>query len=77
MFERIMNWLFFVTAVLGLTGLVTIVILSEMEGPLWIAIMAAVGCVTVGAFALLLAIGLLVAMYATVGRPAIKWLLMK
>ena len=77
MFDRIMNWLFFVTAFAGLIGLGTIVILSEIEGPLWIAIMAAIGCVTVGAFALLLAIGLLVAMYATVGRPAIKWLLMR
>ena len=72
MFERIMNWLFFVTSLAGLIGLGTIVILSEMEGPLWVAIMAAIGCVTVGAFALLLAIGLLVAMYA-----AIKWLIMK
>ena len=76
MFEQIMNWLFFVTAVLSLIGIVTVVILSEMEGPLWIAIMAAIGCITVGAFALLLAIGLLVAVYATVCRPAIK-LIMK
>ena len=77
MFDRIMNWLFFVTAFAGLIGLGTIVILSEMEGPLWVAIMAAIGCVTVGAFALLLTLGMLVMIYSIVGRPAIKWLLMK
>ena len=45
MFERIMNWLFFVTAFAGLIDLGTIVILSEMEGPLWVAVMAATGCI--------------------------------
>ena len=61
MSEKIFNVLFFVTAFGGLIGLTTIVLMSEMTGPVWIGVMAAIGLLTTIAFGLLLLGGLLFA----------------
>lgn len=59
--EKFLNILFVLTAIAAATGLTTLVLLTEMEGPIWVAIMAALGVVVTVLFGMLLLAGLLFA----------------
>ena len=61
MIEKLINVLFVFTALAGATGLATLVVLTEMEGPTWVAVMAALGIVVTALFGILLLAGLLFA----------------
>jgi pilus assembly protein TadC len=70
MFNKIMTTLYVVTAIAAATGLTTLVVLTEMEGPLWVAIMAALGVVVTFLFAVLLLAALLFACFIALNNAA-------
>ena len=72
MLDRIMGVLFVVTALIGLVGFATLAILTQMSGPLWIAIAAAIGIVVTGIFALMLMAALLFAAFVGLCKWADK-----
>lgn len=72
MFNKIINILFVVTALAGATGLTTLVVLTEMEGPTWVAIMAALGIVTTFLFCVLLLAAMLFACFVALNNACDK-----
>ena len=68
MFNKIINVLFVVTALAGATGLTTLIVLTEMEGPMWVAVMAALGIVTTVIFCVLLLAAMLFACFVALNN---------
>lgn len=72
MFNKIMTTMYVLTAIAAATGLTTLIVLTEMEGPLWVAVMAALGVVVTFLFAVLLLAAMLFAGFIALSNAANK-----
>ena len=70
MFDKIATMLYVLTAIAAATCLTTLIVLTEIEGPMWVAVMAGLGMITTFMFAVLLLAALIFAGFVAINNAA-------